>query len=88
RRRGGTGRPLVVGSPSASAPAAARVRRPAGDGADGTCGQDEARTFFVAMVASATITTRSNSFFMASSVAATSQRPNPATAPGGGQSRI
>jgi hypothetical protein len=33
------------------------------------CGQDAERTFLVAMVASATITTRSKSFFMAASVA-------------------
>ncbi|HZM29384.1 MAG TPA: hypothetical protein VFB77_02775, partial [Acidimicrobiales bacterium] len=36
--------------------------------------QDAARTFFVAMVASATITTRSSSFFMAASVAGAAPR--------------
>jgi hypothetical protein len=55
---------------SSSAPTAAAPARSAGDGAAGIQDQDEARTFFVAMVARATITTSRSSFFMVASVAA------------------
>jgi hypothetical protein len=58
-----------VGSPPAPARTAAPPERwPTGEACDER-GQDAERTFLVAMVASATITTSSKSFFMVASVA-------------------
>ena len=64
--------PVVVGTASAPAPTPAPQRR---QDRGGACAEDQdARTFFVAMVASATITTSSSNFFMAASVAGAAPR--------------